>query len=237
MLEQENTSENEDISEGAVALGAQEERGNIEIPKTVEPMPQDDLYDDTYDEQAGAEPSPRYTATREAAKEAGEKAGTAAGGALSFIGQKLEGEESPTTEANGDDLSDMFKTPSMDDPDMQTSDLLEVTEEDVMGEGGEDMSDLIEVTEEDVMGDGETDVDDLLAVPGEEDMSSLIIGPDEDDLSDLVDVDREDIAGYPGSPPGGEEAGSLRKLSPSLRKRTSTQGGPRSSPSMGGIRR
>ena len=235
MLEQENTSENEDISEGAVALGAQEERGNIEIPKTVEPMPQDDLYDDTYDEQVG-EPSPRFIATREVAKEAGEKAGMAAGGALSFIGQKLEGEESPTTEANGDDLSDMFKTPSMDDPDMQTSDLLEVTEEDVMGDGDADMSDLIEVTEEDVMGDGETDVDDLLAVPGEEDMSSLIIGPDEDDLSDLVDVDREDIAGYPGSYPSGGETGPVRKLPSSLRRRGSVSGSPQSSPSMGGMR-
>ena len=65
-----------------------------------------------------------------------------------------ETEPSPTREANGDDLADMFRAPSMEDPDMQTDDLVRVSEEDVFGEGGEDMSDLLEVTEEDVMGEG-----------------------------------------------------------------------------------
>ncbi len=54
---------------------------------------------------------------------------------------------------NGDDMSDMFRPPSRDDPDMQTDDLVSVSDEDVFGEGGEDMSDLLEVDDEDLMGE------------------------------------------------------------------------------------
>lgn len=60
-------------------------------------------------------------------------------------------EESPTREANGDDLSDLFEPPSPDDPGMDTDDLFEVTEEDVMGDDP-DMSDLLDVSREDIIG-------------------------------------------------------------------------------------
>ena len=62
-------------------------------------------------------------------------------------------EESPTEEANGDDLDDLFKAPSREDPDMRVDDLVSVSEEDVFGEGGEDMSDLVDVSAEDIMGE------------------------------------------------------------------------------------
>lgn len=62
-------------------------------------------------------------------------------------------EESPTHEANGDDLDDLFRAPNHEDPDMRIDDLVSVSEEDVFGEGGEDMSDLLDVSPEDVMGE------------------------------------------------------------------------------------
>jgi len=62
-------------------------------------------------------------------------------------------EESPTREANGDDLDDLFQAPSHEDPDMKIDDVVSVSEEDVFGEGGEDMSDLLEVSDEDIMGE------------------------------------------------------------------------------------
>jgi len=61
--------------------------------------------------------------------------------------------ESPTKEANGDDLAGLFQAPSRDDPDMRVDDLVSVSDEDIYGEGGEDMSDLTEVSAEDVMGE------------------------------------------------------------------------------------
>lgn len=63
--------------------------------------------------------------------------------------------ESPTREANGDDLADLFKAPRKDDPDIRTDDLTSVTDEDVFGDGGADMSDILEVSEAEVMGDDE----------------------------------------------------------------------------------
>lgn len=60
-------------------------------------------------------------------------------------------EESPTEEANGDDLKDLFEAPHRDDPDMRIDDLVTVSEEDVFGEGGEDMSDLVDVGPEEAM--------------------------------------------------------------------------------------
>ena len=62
-------------------------------------------------------------------------------------------EESPTREANGDDLDDLFQAPSRGDPDVRVDDVVAVSEEDVFGEGGEDMSDLLEVSDEDIMGE------------------------------------------------------------------------------------
>ncbi len=62
-------------------------------------------------------------------------------------------EDTPTREANGDDLDDLFKVPSREDPDMRIDDVVSVSEEDVFGEGGEDMSDLLEVSDEDIMGE------------------------------------------------------------------------------------
>ncbi len=64
-------------------------------------------------------------------------------------------EKSATVEANGDDLADLFKAPSMDDPEMQTEDLISVDlAEDVMGG---DLEDLVEVSDEDIMGPPEDD--------------------------------------------------------------------------------
>lgn len=75
--------------------------------------------------------------------------GPVIGGGLAKIGEGLEG-RSPTEEANGDDLSDLFRAPSENDPDMQTDDLLEVDLYDDVLDG--DLEDLTEVTEEDIMG-------------------------------------------------------------------------------------
>ena len=64
-------------------------------------------------------------------------------------------EEKPRFKINaGDDMSDIFDSPSEDDEDIQVDDLVTVDEEDVFGEGGEDMSDLTEVDiERDIMGE------------------------------------------------------------------------------------
>jgi len=58
-----------------------------------------------------------------------------------------------TTEANGDDLSDLFKTPDENDLDMKTDDLVDLDDEDIFGDGGEDMSDITDVTNADIMGE------------------------------------------------------------------------------------
>ncbi len=57
----------------------------------------------------------------------------------------------PEPRAKDDDISDLFEGPKETDDDMATDDLVEVSEEDVMG-GDEDMSDLVDVSNEDVMG-------------------------------------------------------------------------------------
>ncbi len=189
---------------------------------------------DTEEEEEYQVPAP---VTPSIAQRVGETAGRAAGGTLSYIGEKLEGEDADTREANGDDLSDMFVTPHKDDPDMRVDDLLRVTEEDVFGDGGEDMSDMIEVSEEDIMGEGDEDMEDLLDVPEEEeDLSDLVDVPDEEtDLSDLVDVSREDVLGHPPGAPAdyGEKERPHYKLRTKRRYVT-----PRStpSPSVGGVR-
>lgn len=56
-------------------------------------------------------------------------------------------------EKREDELAGLFEAPKETDSDMETDDLLEVTEEDVFGEGGEDMSDLLDVKDEDIMGE------------------------------------------------------------------------------------
>ena len=89
-------------------------------------------------------------ASRAAAKagEAAERTGAAARRLLEGLGSKIESPAPPT-----DDLSDLFEGPDMDrDNDVYIKDLVTVDEEDVFGEGGEDMSDILEVTDEDVMG-------------------------------------------------------------------------------------
>jgi hypothetical protein len=66
------------------------------------------------------------------------------------VEQEAEPEESPTREANGDDLADLFAPPKATDPEIQTDDLVSVDlDRDVMGG---DLSDLTRVTDEDVMG-------------------------------------------------------------------------------------
>jgi len=58
--------------------------------------------------------------------------------------------DSPTKEANGDDLADLFRTPKETDPDMRIDDIVAVDLEDDIMDG--DLSDLVDVTEEDIMG-------------------------------------------------------------------------------------
>jgi len=80
---------------------------------------------------------------------AAERTGRAARGLLSSIGQRIEAPGPPD-----DDLSDLFEGPDMDkDNDVYIKDLVTVSEEDVFGDGGEDMSDILEVTDEDIMGE------------------------------------------------------------------------------------
>lgn len=57
---------------------------------------------------------------------------------------------SPTREANGDDLADLFEVPDEDDPDMQTRDLLEIDVDEDIIDG--DLSDITAVSREDIMG-------------------------------------------------------------------------------------
>jgi len=80
---------------------------------------------------------------------AGRKVGGAARGVLSGVGERITEPPPP-----GDDLSDLFEAPNMDtDNDVYVKDLVALDEEDTFGEGGADMSDILEVTEEDIMGD------------------------------------------------------------------------------------
>jgi len=79
------------------------------------------------------------------------QAGAVAGGMLSGISNRMG--LSPTREANGDDLSDLFEGVDDEDLDVNIDDLVDVDEEDIFGEGGEDMSDLIDVSFEDIMGE------------------------------------------------------------------------------------
>ena len=77
-----------------------------------------------------------------------------------------------------DDLDYLFEVPEPGDNDMKVdhlvdapekedlSDMFNVSDEDIMGEGGSDMSDLVDVSEEDVMG-GDSDLSDLVEVSGE----------------------------------------------------------------------
>lgn len=63
-------------------------------------------------------------------------------------------EEAPTIPAPEkpvDELAGLFEVPKATDHDIATDDLIEVSEEDVMG-GDADMSDLVDVSNEDVMG-------------------------------------------------------------------------------------
>lgn len=78
-----------------------------------------------------------------------ERAGAVTGGALVRIDQALE---SPTMEANGDDLSDLFEGPQEGDLDIEFDDLIEVDDDDIFGEGGDDLSDVVGVTNDDIMG-------------------------------------------------------------------------------------
>jgi hypothetical protein len=87
----------------------------------------------------------------------GQHVGAAASGGLARLSEAME-QPAPasrlaTTEANGDDLSDLFEGPDANDLDVNIDDLVGVDEEDVFGEGGEDMSDLISVSNEDIMGE------------------------------------------------------------------------------------
>ena len=80
---------------------------------------------------------------------AGRKVGGAARGVLSGVGERITEPPPP-----GDDLSDLFEAPNMDtDNDVYVKDLVALDEEDTFGEGGADMSDILEVSEEDIMGD------------------------------------------------------------------------------------
>ncbi len=102
------------------------------------------------DQQVEVEPGPSRVS------EISSGVGQAAEGTLQHIGgiwDSPTNPPSPTREANGDDLADLFKAPKPDDPDMQTDDLFEVSDEDVFGDGGEDMSDILDVSEEDIMGE------------------------------------------------------------------------------------
>lgn len=99
----------------------------------------------------GAEPEKPSAADVIAAKAAmaAGRTGEAARRLLESVGSKIEAPSPP-----GDDLSDLFEGPDMErDNDVYIKDLVTVEEEDVFGEGGEDMSDILEVTEEDVMGE------------------------------------------------------------------------------------
>ena len=79
---------------------------------------------------------------------AGRKVGGAARGVLSGVGERITEPPPP-----GDDLSDLFEAPNMDtDNDVYVKDLVALDEEDTFGEGGADMSDILEVSEEDIMG-------------------------------------------------------------------------------------
>ena len=105
-------------------------------------------------ERQEAEQQRRDAATK-ARLEAVEQAGRQARALLGSIGEKIGGGLEDSTAPAGDDISDLFEGPQPEDNDVYVKDLVTVSEEDVFGDGGEDMSDLLEVDDEDIMGEEE----------------------------------------------------------------------------------
>jgi hypothetical protein len=118
-----------------------------------------------------------------------QQVGAAVGTGLSRVGELMlpsgPSTQSDTTEANGDDLSDLFAGPRPDDPDMNIDDLVAVDDEDVFGEGGNDMSDLFDVPDE----SNPDDMADVLGLGSEDDLSDLFDIPA--DLFDITDPQRK----------------------------------------------
>ena len=182
------------------------------IPETSIPEPVDPLFLPAAAPSAGEYSSPKFAVVRKPVEES---------------------VESATTEANGEDISDMFRAPLPDDLDVNVEDLVSVSDEDIFGDGGEDMSDILEVTEEDVTGEGETDVEDLVAPEKEDDLSDLFNTPEPDSVEDLVSVSNEDVMGYPGTPPEQDSGPSRRNP----KRPSSDRNSPAPHTALGGVRR
>ena len=99
-------------------------------------------------------------------------------------------EPPPKEEPIDEDLSDLFDPGSEGD----LSYLTRVDEADIMGapEEEENMDEVLEVTEDDVMGG---DIEDLVGGHEKEDISDLFAPMEEADTDDLVEVTEEDIIG------------------------------------------
>lgn len=81
---------------------------------------------------------------------AASRAGAVTAAGLARIGRPFAASPGPPD----DDLSDLFEGPDMDqDNDVYIKDVVSVEEEDVFGEGGSDMSDILEVSDDDIMGE------------------------------------------------------------------------------------
>lgn len=109
------------------------------------------------DEEILGEEKPSFAASvAEKAGAAAERTGAAARRLLEGLGSRLAATSSPPAAQSivpEDDLSDLFEGPDMSrDNDVYIDDLVSVDDEDVFGDGGADMSDILEVTEEDLMG-------------------------------------------------------------------------------------
>lgn len=137
--------------------------------------PEEEQLEEEEEEEVIEEPTQPTFAQR--VGQYGQKAGSAIGSGANVVIQRTSEEmypEKPTGSGN-DEMKDLFKAPDPNDNDMKVDDVVEVTEEDVFGDGGADMSDITEVTDEDVMGEGDADMeDDVLAPEEEEDLSDLL---------------------------------------------------------------
>ena len=133
------------------------------------------------EEQAVAEAVNAPTAAEKAGMVAGTiayKTGDLAKKGIEGIGHAIiaQSAPSPTQEANGDDLSDLFTAPKDTDPDMRVDDLVSVDIEADILDGDlsdlmvverekaieeEDLSDLMEVSDADIMGDDDEDEEEV----------------------------------------------------------------------------
>ncbi len=146
-----------------------------------ETIPEEDIAEEETTEEAPVAGQRLIATVPGKTSRAFERAGTATGGVLYKLGTELD--STVPKKRRSDDMADLLRGVSKNDPEVDFSDIVSVSEEDVYGDGGADMSDL--------MGgeDGEA-MDDLFEVPDYMTDVPAIVIPDS-----LTSVSRSDISG------------------------------------------